>query len=84
MCHIFFIHSSVGGHLGCFHARQISSSSARGGGATVAFDELYKVQVLILPFSFLFIQTEMFWSIFESAFSFPWSPYLPSPEPLLW
>ena len=28
MYHIFFIHSSVGGHLGCFHALAIMNSAA--------------------------------------------------------
>ena len=27
MCHIFFIHSSVDGHLGCFHALTIVNSA---------------------------------------------------------
>ena len=28
MCHIFFIHSSVSGHLGCFHVLPIVNSAA--------------------------------------------------------
>ena len=28
MCHIFFIHSSVDGHLGCFHVLVIVNSAA--------------------------------------------------------
>ena len=37
MYHILFIHSSVDGHLGCFHALAIASSAAVNIGAVCIF-----------------------------------------------
>ena len=37
MYHIFFIHSSVDGHLGCFHDLAIANSAAMNTGAHVFF-----------------------------------------------
>ena len=37
MCHIFFIHSSVDGHLGCFHVLAILNRAAVYVGVHVSF-----------------------------------------------
>ena len=38
VCHIFFIHSSLDGHLGCFHILTIVNAAVNmGGGVHMCF-----------------------------------------------
>ena len=62
MYHIFFIHSSVDGHLGCFHVLVIVNSVAINIGVHVSFQ--------VMVFSRYMPRSEIAGSYGSSSFSF--------------
>lgn len=75
--------SGPGSAVGCCVILDISLHHLPEGAGQQLHQMICKVQARNLAFSLLSMQTETFWPIFERAFSFPRSPYLPLPEPLL-
>ena len=56
MCHIFFISSSIDGHLGCFHVLVIVNSAAVNVGVHVGYIfELWFSQGISQEWDFWFI-----------------------------
>ena len=47
MYHTFFIHSSVDGHLGCFHVLAVINSAAMNNGIYVSFSTLVSADAWI-------------------------------------
>ena len=65
MYHIFFIQSSVNGHLGCFHVLAVVSSAAMNTGVRVSFR--------IMFFSRYMPRSDIAGSYGSSTFSFLWN-----------
>ena len=45
MYHMFFIHSSVNEHLGCFHALTVVNSAAKNIGVHVSFELWFSSEI---------------------------------------
>ena len=61
MCHIFFIYSSVDGHLGCFHVLAIVNSPAMNIGVHVSFPIM--VFLMYMPRSEIARGTKYIWFV---------------------
>ena len=65
MYHIFFIHSSLDGHLGCFRVPAIVNSAAVNIGVHVFFFFFFLGACVFLNYGFLWENLEGFFNLFS-------------------
>ena len=69
MYHIFFIHSSVYGYLGCFHVLATVNGAAMNIGAHVSLKLWFSLDRRLLDLSFIFSFLRKLHAVFHSGYT---------------